>query len=100
MEERKERYFLECCLGLNFFAYYYYWWLSTAKRCIETTLFTDICGGFDPSTSSGTVRLRLLNHRILEESHQIFYRLATADYLYASILADENFCRARTAIVG
>ena len=37
--------------------------------------------------------------KLLEESHQIFDGLAAADKLYAAIFADENFCRARTAVV-
>ena len=36
----------------------------------------------------------------LEQSHQIFYCLAAADKLYASVFADENLCRTRAAVVG
>ncbi len=52
------------------------------------------------SILEGLLRYARNDEKLLKQSHQIVYCLTTSDYLYAAILADENFGRAWTAVVG
>ena len=61
------------------------------------TIRQKIRQGEDDDIFEDTTLCQIFLH--LEESHQIFNCLATADYLYAAILADKNFCRTRAAVV-